>query len=95
MNISQKINHIQDQQYDDDITVSGVPTGFFLAVTNMTFPQGSTTREITLDLMPLEQQQDTTLTTNSGLYTRQNDETAIKVTVMQDGTMQAENTQNY
>ena len=81
MNVSQRINHIQENQYDDDITVSDMPAGYFPAVTNITLPDGSTTRELTVSLFPLEQQTETTMSVNSGLFIKSQDETAVKVTV--------------
>ena len=95
MNVSQQLNHIQENQYDDDITVSGLPTGYFPAVTGITLPEGATTREISVQLLPLEQQRESTMVVNSGLYVKSPDETAVKVTVSQDGKEVAENTQNY
>lgn len=96
MTVSQVLNHINDNNYDDDITVTDVPKGYFLAVTSIKAPaDGSTTREITIDLLPLEQAPGGTRTTNSGLFVRKPGEDAVKVTVKQDGKDLAENTQAY
>ncbi len=95
MNVSQQINHINDNSYDDDITVTDVPKGHFLAVTSISLPEGSNTREITVDILPLEQAPGGTRTTNTGLFIRKADETQIKVTVQQDGNTLAENTTSY
>lgn len=95
MNVSQQINHINDNSYDDDVTVTDVPQQYFLAVTSINLPEGSTTREVTIDLLPLEQAPGGTRTTNTGLFVRQPNETSIKVTVQQDGKALAENTTNY
>ena len=97
MTVSQQINTINPNEntYDDDITVTDVPQGYFLAVTSNSIMDGSSTREITVELFPLEQAPGGTRTTNSGLYVRQNGETAIKVTVSRDGSTVAENTTDY
>ena len=96
MDVSQKINLINDNNYDDDITVSDVPKGQFLAVVAITPPaEGSTTREIKVELMELEQAPGGTRTVNTGLFVRRDGETAIHVTVSQEGTQLGENTTNY
>ena len=95
MNVSQVINHINDNSYDDDITVTDVPKGQFLALTSNSIADGATTREMTIELMDLEQAPGGTRTTNSGLFVRKNGETAIKVTVSRDGSILAENTTDY
>lgn len=95
MNVSQHLNHVNDNSYDDDITVTDVPRGYFLAVTSISLPEGSTTREITVDIMPLEQAPGGTRTVNSGLFVRKEGETAVKVTVSQDGSELASNTTDY
>ena len=97
MTVSQHINSINPNEntYDDDITVTDVPKGEFLAVTSNSLPDGSSTREITVELMPLEQAPGGTRTTNTGLFIRQDGETAMKVTVSRNGTTLADNTTNY
>lgn len=95
MNVSQVINHINENSYDDDITVTDVPKGQFLALTSNSIAEGATTREMTIELMDLEQAPGGTRTTNSGLFVRKDGETAIKVTVRRDGQDLAENTTNY
>ena len=95
MTVSQTINHINENNYDDDITVTDVPKGHFTAVTENVFASGSSTREIRVELLPLEQHSGGTVTTNTGLFVKQNGETAIKVTVMQNGQELGANTVNY
>lgn len=97
MTVSQTINSINpdDKTYDDDITVTDVPKGQFLALTSNSLPDGSSTREMTVELMDLEQAPGGTRTLNSGLFVRKDGETAIKVTVSRDGSTLAENTTNY
>ncbi len=95
MNVSQQLNHINENNYDDDITVSDVPKGYFPAVVSNTLAEGSTPREITVDLFPLEQSDGGTMSVNSGLYVKGPDETAVKATVKQDGKEVADNTTSY
>lgn len=95
MNVSQQINHINENNYDDDITITDVAKGYFLAVTSITLPEGSATREVTVQLLPLEQAPGGTRTTNTGLFIRKAGEDQIKVTVQQDGNTLAENTTSY
>ena len=97
MTVSQHINSVNpdDKTYDDDITVTDVPQGQFLALTSISIADGATTREMTVELMDLEQAPGGTRTINSGLFVRQDGETAIKVTVSRDGSALAENTTDY
>lgn len=95
MTISQQINLINNNDYDNDITVTDVPNKHFLAVTENKLSSGSTTREITVDIMFLEQHPGGTVVSNSGLYTRSSNETSIKVTIKKDGNVLAENTKSY
>jgi len=98
MTVSQKINAVTPEQnaYDDDITVTDVPPQQFLAVVQNNPPAaGDTTRHMVVELMDLEQAPGGTRTINSGLYIRQDGETAVKVTVQRQGQQLAENTTNY
>ena len=97
MTVSQHINSVNPDQkaYDDDITITDVPQGQFPAVTANSIADGSTTREMTVELFALEQDPGGTRTINSGLYVRQDGETAVKVTVQMNGSAVAENTTDY
>ena len=95
MDVSQVINHINDQNYDDDITVTDIPRGNFIAVTGNMYDPETTLRDIRVDILPFEQEDRSTQTINSGLFVRQEDETGIKATVYQDGKELASNTQKY
>ena len=95
MTVSQVLNHINDNNFDDDITITDIPKGHFPAVTDITLPEGSNTREIRVDILPLEQIDGGTMSVNSGLFVRGADETAVKATVYQDGTEKASNIQSY
>ena len=95
MTVSQVLNHINDNNYDDDITVTDIPPGNFIAVTGMFFDPDTGTREIRVDILPFEQEQRSTQTINSGLFVRQDGEDKVKVTVYQDGKELASNIQAY
>lgn len=95
MNVSQQFNHINENNYDDDISITDIPQGHFLAVTANKLADGSNTREIHVMIMQLEQSPGGTMQCNPGLYIKGADETAVKVTVTQDGQEVATNTTNY
>lgn len=95
MNVSQVLNHINENNYDDDITVTDIAPHNFIAVTAVAYDEGNSTREISVEVLPLEQEMSSTQTTNSGLFIRNEGETAVKVTVYQDGKELANNTQRY
>lgn len=95
MNVSQQLDHINDNNYDDVITVDGLEKGHFIAITSNTLPAGSDTREIQVDIMPLEQAPGGTVSSSSGLYVRGADETQVQVKVMNNGTEVASNTTSY
>jgi hypothetical protein len=95
MNVSQVLNHINENNYDDDITVTEVPSHNFIAVTGNTYDEVTLTRNIRIDILPLEQEDRSTQTTNSGLFVRKEGEESVKVTVYQDNKEMASNTQRY
>lgn len=95
MTISQKITNVNDNSYEDEITITDIPKGYFPASTGNSLPAGATTREIRVEIMPLEQSPGGTMDTNPGLYIKGANETAVKVTAYQDGVVVAENTQSY
>lgn len=98
MTVSQQLNSIEasSNSYDDDITITDIPPGYFPGVTDVQAPTGgSTTRKITVTLMLLEQAPGGTSVVNSNLYTKTAAETSVKVTVVKDGNTLAENTTNY
>ena len=98
MTVSQKIESIlaEQNEYDDDITITDIPGGNFIAVTGMSIDDGSSTRDIRVTIMPLEGINESTQTVNSGMFIRKDGETAIKVTVYDNsGTEKASNTTDY
>lgn len=95
MTCSQRITNINENSYDDDITVTNIPMGHFIAVIGNVLQDGSTTREIKVEIMPLEAMEQTTQTTNSGLFVRSAGETEIQVEVYKDGQELCVNTMSY
>jgi len=95
MNVSQVLNHINDNNYDDDITVTDVPPHNFIAVTAISYDPDTSTRSLRIEILPLEQENNSTQTVNSGLFVRKEGEAAVKATVFQDGKELASNTQDY
>lgn len=95
MTVSQVLNHINENNYDDDITVTDIPPHNFIAVTGVSYDEGTSTRDFRVDILPLEQENRSTQTVNSGLFIRRDGETAVKTTVYQDGKELASNTQTY
>ena len=95
MNVSQVLNHINEQNYDDDITVTDIPPKNFLAVTGNSFEPGNKTRHIRVDILPIDTETQSTQTVNSGLFVRQDGEENVQATVYQDGRELASNTQAY
>ncbi|MEM1319181.1 MAG: hypothetical protein AAGG75_02935 [Bacteroidota bacterium] len=95
MDVSQALNHINENNYDDDITVTDLAKGYFPAVTNNVLSSDGGTRDITVTILPLEQAPGGTMSTNTGLFVRNADENAVKVVVMQDDKEVASNTTNY
>ncbi len=93
--VSQQINSINENNYDDDITVTDIPNGHFPAVTGNSITEGTTTRAVTVEILPLEQAPGGTMHCNTGLFKKSDDESAVQVKVMQDGKEVATNTQNY
>jgi hypothetical protein len=95
MKVSQQLNHINDHNYDDDIFITGIPKGYFPAVTDISISTGSKTRKISVELLPLEQAEGGAMNVNSGLFIRKSDEEEVSITVSQDGKALASNTMRY
>jgi hypothetical protein len=94
--ISQKLIVInKDQnQYEDQIT-SDNAENVFIAVTANTLPEGSTEREITVQLIDMEGAPEENVT-NSGMYVKQERETSVKATLLdQEGKEVASNVTEY
>ena len=95
MNVSQVLNHINEENYDDDITVTDIPPKNFIAVTATSYDPDTGIRSFRVDILPIDQETPPTQTTNTGLFVRQDGETAVTATVYQDGKELASNTQRY
>lgn len=83
-NLAQQLNHINENNYDDDITAD-LAEGQFIAVTAVTLPEGGTQREVTVQIMELEQAPGGKSQTNTGLYVRGDKETSVKATLLDVG----------
>ena len=96
MTCSQNLQSLgQDNEYDDDITVTEVPKGYFIAMTANSIAEGASTREIRIDLMAAEWADGGTNTVGSGMFVRQSGETAVQVKVYDGSTERCSNTTNY
>lgn len=86
MTVSQKLEPAgngNNMDWFDDITVTDVPKGHFLAVTENNQPAGgATTRNITVQCMAAEWAPGGTMRVDTGLYVRKSGETEVCVKVM-------------
>jgi len=95
MNVSQRLEQLNGNEYTDTITITDVPQGWFPAATENNLQAGSSTREVRVELMELPQSSGGTMSADPGLYVKSQDEAAVKVTVYKDGNELASNTTNY
>ena len=95
MTVSQVLNHINEMNYDDDITVTDIPPRNFIAVTGNSFDPNTDTRDIRVEILPIDVDTHSTQTVNAGLFVRQEGETRVRATVYQNGKELASNTQSY
>lgn len=80
-NLSQSLNHINENNYDDDITAT-VPPKHFIAVTGNRLDAEGTQRILTVQMMTLEAAPGGESHTNSGLYIRGANETSVKAVLI-------------
>lgn len=94
-NLAQQLNHVNENTYDDDITAD-LAEGQFIAVTGMTLPEEGTQREVTVQIMELEQAPGGKSQTNTGLYVKGDKETSVKATLLDTGGKEVDsNVTNY
>lgn len=92
--LTQQLNHINENSWDDTITSDNAP-GLFIAVTANKIEEGAAQREMTVQLFELEQAPEENVT-NSGLYIRQDGEISVKATLLDlDGNEVATNVTDY
>ena len=87
-----------NNKYDDDITITAIPKGYFPAMTSSRAPaedSGSTTRQVRIELFPLEQSPGGTMVVGTGLYLRRAWEHEVQVTVFQEDRELVTQTQSY
>jgi hypothetical protein len=95
MIISQTINHLNENNYDVDIRVTDIPVGSFLSFGATSFSGDDFMREIEVEILPLDDATGGTKNTNSGVFSRRENESVIKVTVFQNGSILGRNNQVY
>ncbi|MCE7993199.1 MAG: hypothetical protein HEP71_14530 [Roseivirga sp.] len=101
--VSQTLTHLQDagefaantaNNWSDVIT-SDNEAGYFIAVTENSIAEGAAQRDITVSMVALEQAPEENKT-DSGCYERQDGETSVKVTLLdQNGKEVASNVAEY
>ena len=95
MIVSQTINHINENNYDVDIRITDIPEGSFLSFGDTSFSDDNFMREIEVELLPLDEAEGGTKNINSGVFSRRENESVIKVTVIQNGNILGRNNQVY
>ena len=95
MVISQTINHINQNDYDVDVRITDIPEGFFLSIGETTFTDDDFMREIEVELLPLDDATGGTKNINTGVFSRKENESVIKVTITQNGNILGRNNQVY
>lgn len=98
MTCSQQITLVSkdDHTYNNDITVTDIPKGYFITLTSNDPPEvGATIRTMQVSLMPAAWAEGGTNTVNSDLYVRQDGEVEVKAIVIQEGSTKCENTTTY
>ena len=97
MTVSQDIYKLKEDPtqttYDDTITVDGIADKHIVAITSITAE--APTRQITITVMSADFDTPSQQSVSTGIYKRLDGETAVKVTVEQDGAEQASNTTDY
>lgn len=93
MNVSQKLNHIYEKNYEDEITVTFIPPFRIIHVTNMTYDKKTSTRKIRIEVTGGIVDKSTQRINSS--FVRQEGENAVKVTVFEIDTILATSTHRY
>ncbi len=95
-NLTQQLNHINDNNYDDTISAN-VSENQFIAVTSNKLQPGAAQREMTVQIMELQGEKPAgESVTNSGLYIRGENETSVKAILLDiNGKQVDENVANY
>ena len=96
MTCSQRLESLGvDNEYFDTITVTDIPRGYFIAMTANSIAEGASTREVKIELMAAEWAEGGTHELGTGMYVRQASETAVKVSVYRNDTLECDCTQDY
>jgi len=93
--LTQKLNLINDNNYDDDITANIEPNHFIAVTANVMTP-GGTEREMTVQIMELDGLPGGEVHTNSGLFVRQEGENSVKAILLDTNGQEVDsNVTNY
>ena len=95
MIISQTINHINEDNYDVDISVTDIPKGHFISIGRTTFSDDEFMREIEVEILPLKEADGGNKNINTGVFSRREEEGVIKISVTQNGKTLGRNNQVY
>lgn len=95
MVISQTLHNEFENTYDNDISISEIPKGFFPAIIRNQFNEGEGIREVIIDIRPLDVSPGGTMKVNTGFYKKKEQEQAIKVRIQQAGKELASDTHIY
>ncbi|MFK7773547.1 MAG: hypothetical protein AB8F94_15460 [Saprospiraceae bacterium] len=95
MIISQRINHINGDNYDVDINVTDIPTEHFISIGRITFSEDDFMREIEVEILPLKEASGGIKNINTGVFSKREEESVIKVSVVQNGSILGRNNQVY
>lgn len=96
MTCSQSLYNVDKKLWSDDITVKGIPKGYWAGVTGSAIAAGSSTRQVVVMIMEGGGwAEGGTNNISTGIYERQDGEVAVCVTVMKDGVSQCTDTQSY
>ena len=93
--LKQQLNHINDENYDDDISAN-VNEGQFIAVTANVYDSETGVRTLTVQIMDLDGAPGGEVYTNSGLFVRQEGEKSVTANLLDDQGQQVDtNTVDY
>lgn len=95
MIVSQTITHINENNYDVDIRITDIPEGSFLSLGDTSFSDDEFMREILVEMLPLDDASGGTKNINSGVFSRRENESVIKVIVFHNGNVLGRNNQVY
>jgi hypothetical protein len=82
-NLAQQLTHINENNYDDEITATVQPHEFIAVTSNLLDPPDAAQRNITVQIMTLDGvDTPTTAHTNTNLFVRGENETSVKAVLL-------------